>query len=398
MNTGRRARVATRGCDGPAWVVDCASFICEFNEGPPVVREVVWAFRLPSGRQCATILIQVQERDLSWYQKHHPRAPRTAKARPSDADSRTYCATARRAASQPRRVGLPNSGRPAHARPAPRGGRPASRRRAPPGARGSSRAATWALRFGVGEAISDALGLKRAEHAHLVLLGHGEEVAPARAPKETVDPTIRRLVQNLDPNPACITGRRFDILAWNRAYAAIFGDPAKMPDGRRNMLWRLFTDPASRKLHPDWEEGARRIVARFRGEAARYVGDPDFEDLISALQERSPEFREWWDLHEVATSGVGRKVLNHPTAGKLYFEHAPFRPYENPEQRLVLYSAVRQGEHAGEAGQAPRPGSLAFPFRHIADWLYCLPDGHGDDIRRPGRADSAADPRPAPRR
>ena len=29
-----------------------------------------------------------------------------------------------------------------------------------------------------------------------------------------------------------------------------------------------------------------------------------------------------------------------PDAGKLYFEHAPFRPFENPEQRLVLYSAV----------------------------------------------------------
>ena len=193
------------------------------------------------------------------------------------------------------------------------------------------------------EAISGALELTPAEHAHLMLLGRDEEVAPARAPKETVDPTIKRLVENLDPNPSCITGRRYDVLAWNRAYAAIFGDPAKMPDGRRNMLWRLFTDPASRKLHPDWEEGARRIVARFRGEAARYVGDPDFEDLISALQERSPEFREWWDLHEVAGSGVGRKVLNHPTAGKLYFEHAPFRPFENPEQRLVLYSAVDKG-------------------------------------------------------
>jgi len=194
------------------------------------------------------------------------------------------------------------------------------------------------------EAISGALELTPAEHAHLMLLGRGEEVAPARAPKETVDPTIRRLVERLDPSPACITGRRFDILAWNRAYVVVFGDPAEMPDGRRNLLWRLFTNPASRKLHPDWEEGARRIVARFRGEAARYVGDPDFEDLISALRERSPQFREWWDLHEVATSGVGRKVINHPTAGKLYFEHAPFRPFENPEQRLVLYSPVDKGK------------------------------------------------------
>jgi transcriptional regulator with XRE-family HTH domain len=192
------------------------------------------------------------------------------------------------------------------------------------------------------EAISEALELTSAEHAHVMLLGRGEDVGPARAPKETVNPTIKRLVESLGDGPTCLTGRRFDFLAWNRAHAAVFGDPAEMPEGQRNLLWRLFTDPARRSLHPDWEEGARRIVARFRSEAARHVGDPDFDDLISALQERSPEFRKWWDLHEVATSGVGRKILRHPTAGKMVFEHAVFRPQESPEQRLVVYSPVPQ--------------------------------------------------------
>src|SRR3954447_26572039 len=56
------------------------------------------------------------------------------------------------------------------------------------------------------DAISGALELTPAEHAHVMLLGRGEEVTPARAPKETVNPTIKLLVQNLDPNPACITG------------------------------------------------------------------------------------------------------------------------------------------------------------------------------------------------
>jgi transcriptional regulator with XRE-family HTH domain len=192
------------------------------------------------------------------------------------------------------------------------------------------------------ESIAGALELTPAEHAHLMLLGRGEQVAQGRAPKETVDPTIRRLVENLGPSPTCLTGRRFDFLAWNEAHSVVFGDPSEMPDGRRNLLWRIFMEPRIRKLHPDWEEGARRIVARFRSEAARHIGDPDFDDLISALQEGSPEFRKWWDLHEVATSGVGRKTVRHPTAGKLVFEHAVFRPQESPEQRLVLYTPVPQ--------------------------------------------------------
>src|SRR5262249_53698011 len=49
------------------------------------------------------------------------------------------------------------------------------------------------------EAISRALELTPAEHAHVMLLGRGEEIVPTRAPKESVNPTIRRLVENLDP-------------------------------------------------------------------------------------------------------------------------------------------------------------------------------------------------------
>ena len=190
------------------------------------------------------------------------------------------------------------------------------------------------------EAVAGALQLTPAERAHLILLGRGEQVPPVKAPKERVHPTVRKLVEGLDPNPACIIGRRYDFLAWNDAHSAVFGDPGEMPDGRRNLLWSVFTDPARRTLHTDWNEGARRLAARFRAQAARHVGDPDFERLISALRGASPEFREWWELHEVASSGVGRKVLKHPKVGKLVFEHAVFRPEESPEHRFVIYSAV----------------------------------------------------------
>ncbi len=190
------------------------------------------------------------------------------------------------------------------------------------------------------EAISSALKLTPAERSHLILLGRGEQVAPVKGPREKIHPTVRKLVEGLNPNPACITGRRFDFLVWNDAHSAVFGDPSEMPDGRRNLLWSIFMDPERRTLHEDWNTGARRLVARFRAQAARHVGDPDFEDLISALQEASPEFREWWELHEVASSGVGRKVLRHPEVGKLVFEHAVFHPQESPEQRLILYTTT----------------------------------------------------------
>ena len=53
----------------------------------------------------------------------------------------------------------------------------------------------------------------------------------------------------------------------------------------------------------------------------------------------SPEFRKWWERHEVASGGEGRKELRHPVAGTLVFEHAVFR-HEASDQRLVLYSPL----------------------------------------------------------
>jgi transcriptional regulator with XRE-family HTH domain len=246
----------------------------------------------------------------------------------------------RREALQPEEVGLPGGGR-----------------RRTPGLRREEVAAlagvgtTWYTWLEQGrdvrasvpvlEAVAGALDLTAAERAHLILLGRGEQIDPERSPKEELDPTLKRMVETLGPSPASIIGRRWDFLAWNDAYAAVFGEP-QSTGGRRNAIWSIFMDPARRELHSDWEEGARRIVARFRADSARYVGDPDFEALISALQEGSPEFREWWDLHEIATPGVGKKVLNHPIAGKMKFWHAVFRFEEASDQRLILYTPCRE--------------------------------------------------------
>src|SRR5437764_12388931 len=74
------------------------------------------------------------------------------------------------------------------------------------------------------DALAGALDMTSAERAHLILLGRGEQIVPERCPRETVEPTMRRRVENLGPSPACILGRRWDYLAWNRAFTVVFGD------------------------------------------------------------------------------------------------------------------------------------------------------------------------------
>jgi transcriptional regulator with XRE-family HTH domain len=190
------------------------------------------------------------------------------------------------------------------------------------------------------EALARALRLVPAERTHLMLLGRGEEPPPCKLPAERVSPTLRRLIANLGANPAFLLGRRWDYLAWNPAAAALFGDLARVPRGSRNHAWLTFMDPRRRELLADWERGSRLLVAKFRADSARYLGDPQFEQLIGALRQSSPEFRRAWKRHEVSRGGEGRKELRHPEAGTLVFSHAVFHPAEAPEQRLILYSPL----------------------------------------------------------
>jgi hypothetical protein len=90
------------------------------------------------------------------------------------------------------------------------------------------------------------------------------------------------------------------------------------------------------------------LVAKFRADSARHLGDPEFESLIRALRKASSEFSRAWDRHEVSQSGEGRKDLRHPLAGMLSFSHAVFHPAERLEQRLILYTPLPENDTAAK--------------------------------------------------
>jgi PAS domain-containing protein len=189
------------------------------------------------------------------------------------------------------------------------------------------------------EAVSRALRLTSAERAHVILLGRGEQAPPCKAPAEEVSPTLRRVVENLGPAPAYLLGRRWDYLAWNKSFERVFSwEPGPEPLSR-NHVWLWFMDPARRTLcSNDWAASGRLLVAKFRADTARNIGDPAFEELISALESTSPEFRKLWKRHEVSGTGDGHRELTHPVAGPLAFDHAVFRHGETGDLRLILYT------------------------------------------------------------
>ncbi|MFI7028675.1 helix-turn-helix transcriptional regulator [Microbispora rosea] len=190
------------------------------------------------------------------------------------------------------------------------------------------------------DALAGALRLSAAERAHLHELAH--LAAPPVVPPggESLAPAVADLVDRLDPCPAYVTGRRWDVLAANRAARTLWTDWLLLAPEARNMLWWMFTDPAARMVFVEWEQEASALLARFRSAAARHSGDHGFEELTARLKTASPEVRAWWPRHDIAPLSSGTKRLRHPLLGELELRHVVLLTADDVEQKLVAFLAA----------------------------------------------------------
>ncbi|HUC64423.1 MAG TPA: helix-turn-helix transcriptional regulator [Stellaceae bacterium] len=187
------------------------------------------------------------------------------------------------------------------------------------------------------DALARALRLNSVEHAHLRALTRNADRRPFA--RESVPDTIRRLVESLN-HPAYVTGRRWDILAWNAAAAEILAFD-RLAEEDRNILVCILTKPETRRLFgAAWTDEAKRVVAKFRATHDLWAGDPAFLDLLDRLRRGCPEFAIWWEAHDIGSAAAGRKLLRHPKKGLLRFEYASFQANDDPALQLVIYVPV----------------------------------------------------------
>ena len=140
--------------------------------------------------------------------------------------------------------------------------------------------------------------------------------------------------------PAYVTGRRWDILAWNAAAEDIFAF-SRLPEEDRNTLICVLTNPQTRRLYGSgWDNEAKRMVAQFRATHDLWAGDPSFIELLDRLRQDCPEFAGWWEAHDIKSVAGGQKLMKHPKKGLLRFEQASFQANDDPALKLVIYTPV----------------------------------------------------------
>jgi len=188
-------------------------------------------------------------------------------------------------------------------------------------------------------AVVRTLGLDPAERDHLFRLAG--VAAPVDGPAcPVLDPTTQVILDALDPLPAAVANGRYDVLAHNTTYDALFPGVTRPsgPGRRRNAMWCAFTVPDCCNPFLNRAEELPRMVGVLRGAYGRHLGEPAWEEYIRDLAAASPDFRELWARQEVAPPRTSRKVFRHAAVGEMVFRAAYLTIPAAPECRLVVYT------------------------------------------------------------
>lgn len=157
---------------------------------------------------------------------------------------------------------------------------------------------------------------------------------------------------------AFVVNARMDHLAWNRQTAALY----EFSDGTdwkaNNHLWRMFKDPALRRIVRNWDEMFRGPVAIFRSLYAHHGSDSRIDELLDALAD-SPEFTRAWS-EKIVGRGPATEICFETAAGPIAVRSMTLEPPALPgvmvflqtplddQSRAALRRLVRRTEPRGQ--------------------------------------------------
>jgi len=188
--------------------------------------------------------------------------------------------------------------------------------------------------------LARGLMLTEAEREHLFMLGLGHPPQVRYRAAEGVTPRLQRLLDTLETSPAIIKTATWDVVAWNRAAAAVLTDYGVLAPAERNILRLVFQKPRIRAAQEDWQDMARHVVGAFRADAARAGAVAEIDHLVEELCRTSPDFAAFWRENDVRVHGEGIKRLHHPALGVIALEYSGFAIDGRTDLGMIVYNPV----------------------------------------------------------
>jgi transcriptional regulator with XRE-family HTH domain len=193
----------------------------------------------------------------------------------------------------------------------------------------------------------------------LAVVSQGTELCPGTHPAaRDVRPTVRALLERMEPAPALVVNHLTDVLAWTAGYDRL-ARPLGMLDGEPpNLVRHAFGDDRARAAYPDWDLLADDLVADLHAEVR--APDDDTRALAATLaDEVGPAFTERWDHPTLTARRTGVRAVDHPEVGVLRLAYEVLSLPDADRQRLIAYLPADEATATGLDRLAGRsPGRL----------------------------------------
>jgi transcriptional regulator with XRE-family HTH domain len=194
-------------------------------------------------------------------------------------------------------------------------------------------------------ALADALRLTAGERAHLYRLTKaadpGFNCKGHTAPARTVRPTVRALLDRLEPTPAVLVNHLSDVLAHTVGYERLVGPVGLLDATPPNLARFVFTDRRAHDAYPDWDHIADEQVAALK--QGPFRADPAMAALADELTVAAGNAftrRVGTVAGLASSSGVLRLV--HPEVGALRLAYETLELPADDAQRLIVHLPADQ--------------------------------------------------------
>lgn len=205
-------------------------------------------------------------------------------------------------------------------------------------------------------ALAGVLGLSASERVHLHRLSKGADPgftcrAEATLARE-VRPTVRVILDRLEPTAAVLANLAGDLLVWTTGFEWLAGPTGLLDGDPPNLNRYVFTDRRSRTTFPDWDLVADHRVADLK--QGPFRADPHLATLADELTVTAGEAFERRATEMAGVphpSGVHRWL--HPTAGELRMAYETLDLPADDGQRLIIHLPADPATEAALAAQRP---------------------------------------------
>ena len=198
--------------------------------------------------------------------------------------------------------------------------------------------------------LARALQLSGAERDHLYRLAH--LVPPTDgAISDHIPPGVHRVLARLGDVAVAVYAADWQLIWWNRSWAALLGEPTGWPARLRNFARSRFpvdaADPVRLARWPvievDRAAVDAAVVSDLRRATGRFPQDARLAELIRVLSEGNPRFAELWATGTVASHREDHKTIEHPSVGPIIVDCDVLTDGDS-ELKIVIMTAAPGSE------------------------------------------------------